>query len=111
MAIVSNKADFAVKKLAAHFFDGLLDAAVGAREGLRLKPYSDTLDAALSEMNTSMEDAVYVGDSEVDIKTAANAGILCISVTWGFKDREFLIKNGAECIVSDVEELFCKIFS
>ena len=111
VAIVSNKADFAVKKLAAHFFAGLLDAAVGAREGLRLKPYSDTLDAALSEMNTSMEDAVYVGDSEVDIKTAANAGIPCISVTWGFKDREFLIKNGAECIVSDVEELFCKIFS
>lgn len=105
-AIVSNKADFAVKELAADFFKDYISAAIGEREGVARKPSPDSVFAALSEIGEAAENAVYVGDSEVDIKTAVNAGMPCISVSWGFKGREFLEKNGASAIIDSPDEIF-----
>jgi phosphoglycolate phosphatase len=105
MAIVSNKADFGVKKLLEIYFGEVVAAAIGQRENLRKKPAPDMVWEALKELGAKKEEAVYVGDSEVDLATARNSGLPCISVEWGFRDRDFLEKEGAECIVSSAEEL------
>ena len=107
-AVVSNKADFAVKILAEEYFDGLLLDAVGENEcmGIRKKPAPDSLFAVMKKLGAKKETTVYVGDSEVDIQTAKNAGVDCISVTWGFKDRGFLIDNGASRLVDSPNEIF-----
>ena len=107
-AVVSNKADFAVKKLAKSYFGGLLTEAVGENEemGIRKKPAPDSLLAVMERMGACTRSTVYVGDSEVDIQTAKNAGVDCISVTWGFKDRAFLIDNGATVLIDTPSELF-----
>ena len=96
-AVVSNKADFAVKLLAEEYFQGLLLDAVGENEsaGIRKKPAPDSLLAVMEKLGAAAEDTLYVGDSEVDIQTAQNAGVACLSVTWGFKDKKFLVENGA----------------
>ena len=106
-AVVSNKADFAVKLLAEEYFSGLLLDAVGENEeaGVRKKPAPDSLFAVMEKLGAEKSDVVYVGDSEVDIQTAKNAGVACISVTWGFKDREFLLKNGAEILADTPSEI------
>ena len=110
-AVLSNKADFAVKKLAKGYFHGLLLEAVGENEaeGIRKKPAPDSLLAVMESLGVGTHSTVYVGDSEVDIQTAQNAGVECISVTWGFKDRDFLIENGATILVDSVEELLGKL--
>ena len=110
-AVVSNKADFAVKKLAEGYFHGLLLEAVGENEaeGIRKKPAPDSLLAVMESLGVDASSTVYVGDSEVDIQTAQNAGVECISVTWGFKDRDFLIENSAMLLVDSVEELLEKL--
>lgn len=105
LAIVSNKPDFAVKELSRIYFDGLVETAVGEREGIARKPAPDTVLAALKELGRNKEEAVYVGDSEVDVATAANAGIPCISVLWGFRDRERLTLNGAENFAASPEDI------
>ena len=107
IAVVSNKADFAVKKLCEGYFSGLVDVAIGENEagGVKKKPAPDTVFAAVNALGGALENAVYIGDSEVDIQTAHNAGIACISVSWGMKDREFLLKNGAKIIVDVPEKL------
>lgn len=105
IAIVSNKPDESVKELAEKFFPGVLETAVGESEGVRRKPWPDTAEAALKLMGESKDGAVYVGDSEVDILTARNAGLPCISVSWGFRSRETLINAGASVIVDSPEEL------
>lgn len=111
-AVVSNKADFAVKLLAEEYFDGLLLAAVGENEsaGIRKKPAPDSLLAVMAELGASPETTVYVGDSEVDIRTAKNAGVDCLSVTWGFKDRAFLEENGAAVLIDEPLQIlaYCK---
>ena len=106
-AVVSNKADFAVKKLAKGYFEGLLEYAVGENEeaGIRKKPAPDSLLAVMQSMGAGTRSTVYIGDSEVDIQTAKNAGVDCISVTWGFKDKGFLIENGATVLADTPEEL------
>lgn len=100
-AVVSNKADFAVKLLAKDYFEGLLLEAVGENEeaGIRKKPAPDSLLAVMERLGVTASETLYVGDSEVDIQTAKNAGVRCISVSWGFKDREFLLANGAEILI------------
>lgn len=111
-AVVSNKADFAVKLLAAEYFDGLLLAAVGENEsaGIRKKPAPDSLLSVMETLGARAETTVYVGDSEVDILTAKNAGVACLSVTWGFKERAFLLENGAEILIDEPLEIlaYCK---
>ncbi len=106
-AVVSNKADFAVKKLAKTYFGDLLAEAVGENEaeGIRKKPAPDSLLSVMERLGATREDTVYVGDSEVDIQTAQNAGVDCISVTWGFKSREFLLENGATNLADSPMEI------
>lgn len=106
-AIVSNKADFAVKKLKDVYFGELIEVAVGEREGVSRKPAPDAVWEALRELGTDCSRAVYVGDSDVDILTARNAGMDSILVSWGFRSREFLLEHGAqpERIASNVNEV------
>ncbi len=108
IAVVSNKFDAAVKALCAQYFGDLVEVAVGEREaaGIRKKPAPDTVFEALAAFGVRQEDiasgrarVTYIGDSEVDIETARNAGIPCISVTWGFRDRACLLAGGATCLV------------
>lgn len=104
-AVVSNKAHFGVKKLVDIHFNGLFDEYQGATDKIKIKPNPDSVNAIIDKFKINKENVVYVGDSEVDIMTAKNAGINCISVTWGFKSEEFLIKNNAQKIVHDSKEL------
>lgn len=105
MAIVSNKIDFAVKELNDQYFSAYTSAAIGEMENVARKPAPDTALKAMRELGVTADECVYVGDSDVDIQTAKNAGIPCISVTWGFRDRDFLIENGAGCLIDKPEEL------
>ena len=95
LAIVSNKIDSAVKELNRRFFSEYVEVAIGEGEGVKRKPAPDTVFRALKELGKTKESAVYVGDSEVDYQTAVNAGIPCVSVLWGFRDRDFLVRHGA----------------
>ena len=104
-AIVSNKIDSAVKALDREYFYGLTQAAIGEMEGIARKPAPDTVFKAMEELKVGPEDAIYVGDSDVDIETARNAGLACISVTWGFRDEDFLKEHGAATLVHRPEEI------
>ena len=108
MAIVSNKLDPAVKQLNEIYLKDFISVAIGENEaaGVKKKPAPDTVYAALSERGVSAEDEGYVGDSEVDIATAKNAGIPCISVTWGFRDRAWLLAHGAEIFCDTPEDVW-----
>lgn len=106
LAIVSNKLDSAVKSLNESYFSEYVQAAIGEKEGIRRKPAPDMVENALAQLGSSKKEAVYVGDSEVDIQTAANAGLYCISVTWGFRDVEFLRKNGAAVIADTPGQVY-----
>lgn len=101
-AVVSNKAHFAVKDLADRYFDGLFSYVSGEKEGIPRKPAPDMVQNAIEFFGVSSEDAVYVGDSEVDIMTAKNCGIDSIIVTWGFRDKEILINSGAKILADDI---------
>ena len=96
MAIVSNKIDSAVKELNERFFAQYVSVAIGEKEGIKRKPAPDTVIQALKELGSAREDAIYIGDSEVDFQTAQNSGLPCISVLWGFRDRDFLESIGAD---------------
>ena len=107
LAVVSNKMMAATQELCHYFFSDTIEVAIGENEaaGIRKKPAPDTVFAALKELGVEKDSAVYVGDSDVDIATARNAGLPCISVLWGFRDRDFLIKNGAKTFISAPLEL------
>ena len=105
IAIVSNKIDSAVKSLSAKFFGERIKSAIGEKPSVRHKPEPDMVFMAMEEMGADKENSIYIGDSEVDIQTAKNAGIPCISMLWGFKDRKFLEDSGAMAIVESMEEL------
>lgn len=104
-AVVSNKADAAVQPLCRHYYDGLFDYAVGERAGIRRKPDPDSVQEVLRRLQVKAEDAVYIGDSEVDIRTAENAGLDSIIVTWGFRDRTYLESQGGRRFVDRPEEI------
>lgn len=104
-AVVSNKNDAAVRRLADLYFPGLFDVSVGEREGIRKKPAPDSVNEVLKILGVSGQEAVYVGDSEIDIQTAENAGLDLIAVDWGFRTREELEKSGAGRIFSSAEEV------
>lgn len=111
MAIVSNKGDFAVKGLADIYFNGRIPIAIGEKEseGIRKKPAPDTVFKALELLGSSTGDAVYVGDSEVDIETALNAGLDVVLCAWGFRGESFLKSLGAEIIIKKPGELISVI--
>ena len=110
-AVVSNKFDAAVKELCRNYFAELIDIAVGESENVQKKPAPDGVLKVVKEFGLSSKECVYTGDSEVDIQTAKNAEMDCISVDWGYKNRDFLISNGALLIVSDIKELTQNILS
>ena len=105
IAVVSNKFYAATRELCAHFFGQLVPVAIGEREDIRKKPAPDTVFEALRQLGACREGAVYIGDSDVDVATAHNSGMPCISVLWGFRDEQFLIEHGATTFISSPDEL------
>lgn len=105
IAVVSNKFYAATQELCHHFFGDTVEVAIGERENIRRKPAPDTVIEALRQLGVGSEGAVYVGDSEVDVETARNSGLPCISVLWGFRDRDFLTEHGATTFVTSPEEI------
>jgi phosphoglycolate phosphatase len=107
LAVVSNKFYAATQDLCQHFFADSIEVAIGEHEaeGIRKKPAPDTVNEALRQLGVSREQAVYVGDSDVDVATAAASGMPCISVLWGFRDRQFLQAHGATRFISHPSEL------
>lgn len=105
-AVVSNKADFAVQELCERYFPGYFDFVVGEREGIRRKPYPDSVNEVLRTLHMTAGEAIYVGDSDVDVETAANANMDMIGVSWGFRGRAFLEAHGAAHIADSPEEIF-----
>ncbi|WP_308263718.1 HAD family hydrolase [Prevotella sp.] len=99
VAVVSNKFYAATQELCRHFFGNLVQVAIGEREDIRKKPAPDTVIEAMRQLGVTTEGAVYIGDSDVDIETARNSGMPCISVLWGFRDRDFLLQHGATTLV------------
>ena len=104
-AVLSNKADFAVRELAEQYFPALLHVAVGERAGVPRKPAPDGVLDLMRRFGVSPAEAVYIGDSDVDVRTAANAGVEGIFVTWGFRDADCLRRAGGACIVENIEKL------
>ncbi len=104
-AVISNKYDTAVKELNQFYFSEYIPLAIGESSDIKRKPAADMLLAALNRLSVPGVEAIYIGDSEVDIQTAKNAGVDCISVTWGFRDRDWLAAHGANKIVDCPREL------
>ena len=104
-AVVSNKPDLAVQSLCKHFFSGLFDFSCGERQGIRRKPFPDSVNEVLTKLQIAREDAVYVGDSEVDFQTGLNARMDSVIVDWGFRTEAELRAAGARIIVSSAAEL------
>lgn len=104
-AVLSNKADYAVQILCEKYFAGLFDCAAGMRDDVPRKPQPEGVYRVLEELGVGKEEAVYIGDSEVDVLTAINSGLDCIAVDWGFRDREVLVAAGAKIIASDMNSL------
>ncbi len=131
MAVVSNKTQYAVTDLVAAHFPDVFEAVVGVREGVAKKPAPDMVELALAEMGVrravasvtasetvgdpavpyATRGAVYVGDSEVDVATAANSGLACLAVSWGFRSEQQLVEAGATTICATPEELAQKLLS
>lgn len=106
MAVVSNKVHPAVVELNERFFGDLIPVGIGESETVRRKPLPDGVEAALKALGSSKEEAVYIGDSEVDFATAQNSHLPCVSVLWGFRDRDYLEEIGATTFIEKPAELF-----
>lgn len=105
LAVVSNKADFAVQGLMSDYFSGIFDFATGEKDGVRRKPCPDSVFAAMRFLESDEKNTVYIGDSQVDIETARNAGLPCIAVTWGFRDKKVLEKLEPEYIIDKPSQI------
>ncbi|SHO46150.1 HAD family hydrolase [Anaerocolumna xylanovorans] len=105
VGVVSNKYDSAVKDLSRLYFSDYIGIAVGNRTGVPTKPAPDCVYSAMEELGSSPEATVFVGDSDVDVRTAHNAGLTCIGVSWGFRGRAFLEKAGADIVIDSPGEL------
>lgn len=105
MAIVSNKFQEGVTDLNNHYFSDYIDVAIGKSPEMRKKPYPDTVLAAIDKLGASKENCLYIGDSEVDIKTAQNANIKSVGVAWGFRGKSLLEKLGANYVIDTPQDL------
>lgn len=105
VAVVSNKFNDATRQLVARYFGDRFPVAVGESEKVRRKPAPDMVMEALRQLGAAADEAVYVGDSDVDIDTAKNCNIPCASVLWGFRSKEFLLEHGATTLVASPTEL------
>ena len=108
-AVLSNKNDDAVAALCEAHFPNCFEFTQGMRPGVAPKPAPDALFALCTRMGINPEDAVYIGDSEVDVKTAQAAGMRLVAVTWGFRSREMLAKTGAKEMIDAPRELIEKL--
>lgn len=106
LAVVSNKVDSAVKALCEKYFSDTIGVAIGETDKVRRKPAPDEVFEALTILGSQKTSTVYIGDSEVDIETASNAGIDCISVSWGFRDEDLLREAGASVIIDTPKRVF-----
>ena len=106
LAVLSNKIDFAVKDLTDTYFNGIFDISRGELPDFPKKPDPKSCFDILKKLKVKKEEALFVGDSEVDIQTANNAEIMCLSALWGYKEKDFLIKNGAKVMIKNFEEIF-----
>lgn len=104
-AVVSNKADLVVQKLCSIYFEGLFDYQIGMQNGIRKKPFPDSVIKVMESLNVDKEHTIYVGDSEVDVETSKNANIKCISVDWGFRKRDYLEKLNNYKVISNPKEI------
>ena len=113
MAIVSNKLQAGVTEIYDKWFADVVDVAIGERQGVARKPARDMVDLALDELTRlagqDFERVWYVGDSEVDVQTARNASLPCISALWGFRSRETLVAAGATQFAETPGEICCLV--
>ena len=105
LAIVSNKLQAGVDELYERYFKDTVAVAIGERPELQRKPAPDMVELALRELGVTKDEAVYVGDSDVDLQTARNSGLPCISVLWGFRDRKFLEAHAAETFAATPQDV------
>ena len=105
LAIVSNKIQEGITPLNKEYFGDRLPVAIGERPGLQRKPAPDMVLQALKELNSSQDESIYIGDSEVDVATAKNSGLLCIGVTWGFRDEQLHKDLGVTHIARKAEDI------
>lgn len=106
LAINSNKNQAAVTELNKIFFSGYISTAIGESPEVRRKPAPDSVFKALKDMDCTKENALYIGDSDVDIETARNAGIKCISASWGFRDKDYLEALNPGAVIDTPHELY-----
>ena len=104
VGVLSNKPDKTTKSVVAHYINDQI-FAIGESETVKRKPDPAGINKIISDLEIDKGDVIYIGDSEVDIKTCRNAGIKCISVSWGFRTKDYLIEAGAETIVDSITEL------
>lgn len=109
LAVVSNKRQEAVEDLCKEFYPGLFDIQMGDQDGMQRKPAPDMVSYVLEKLSANTSQALYIGDSDVDVKTARNAKLTGIFVTWGFRSRDFLVQQGAHHIVDTPQELLTRI--
>lgn len=105
LAVVSNKKSEISKALIEAHFPGVFDYVLGEVAGVPRKPDPSEVLDALVHLHAGPEDAVYIGDSDIDIRTAENAGIPCVSVVWGFRTEEFVRERGAQQVARNAGEL------
>ena len=105
LACITNKDDEPAQRLIEHFFPGVFDYVCGSKAGIARKPSAEPVERCLASLGIQNSEAVYVGDSEIDILTAANSGVDCISCTWGYQTRRFLVEKGALFICTEPIDL------
>ena len=105
LAIVSNKIQEGITPLNKEYFGDRLPVAIGERPGLQRKPAPDMILQALKELDSTQSESIYIGDSEVDVATAKNSGLLCIGVTWGFRDEQLHKDLGVKYIARKAEDI------
>lgn len=105
VGVISNKPDVAVKPLCAQWFGDRVQVAIGEGGEIRPKPIADGVNKALKELKVPKEQAVYIGDTAVDVQTAKNAGLRSVGVSWGFRGRDELMAAGADWIIDHPKEL------
>ena len=105
LACVTNKNDEPAKRLIDHFFPKIFDYVCGSKEGVEKKPSPEPVERCMAYFGVQNSDTIYVGDSEIDIMTALNCEMDCISCTWGYRSRRFLVENGALFICTEPIDL------
>ena len=105
LAVLSNKADYMVKRLVEFYFNSLIDFSMGESKNFPIKPNPISCEFIINKFKVKKEETLFIGDSEVDIQTAKNVQIRSISVSWGYKNKDFLIKSGAKIIINNPEEI------